>query len=287
MQEVPARKPPTVRLRRLAKEMTRLRVQAGFKTREAAAAKLHMNPSTLYRMEEAQHTPLKRTVLVALELYGVNDPAEQARYLELRTRSSDLNWLAPYEQDLSDDYQAYINLELDAERLVGVENTLVPGLLQTSDYARALMRGVHPPLHDEEVERRAEVRARRQESLARKGTEIWMVIGEAVLWNEVGGPDVMHAQLGQLLEEDRKRITLQVVPFKVGAHPGSMGSFVIMQYPESDLDLVYIETLTSSAFLETEEEVAMHRRSFEYLIAQALSPDKTREMIAERRKAFG
>ncbi|MFI5840508.1 DUF5753 domain-containing protein [Catenuloplanes sp. NPDC051500] len=280
-----ARKPPTVRLRRLAKELVRLRLAAGFATHTEAAAALHMDPTTMWRLERALTVPLKRTVLVCLELYGVKDPAEQARYLELRTRSAELNWLAPYEGTLPEDYQGYINFEVDAARLNAFDAAFVPGLLQTPEYARAVIRGVHRTMPEDEVAQRAEVRARRQEVLARKRTPLWMVIDEAILHRPVGGPEVMRAQLDALLDGDARRVQLQVVPFGVGAHPGSQGSFVVMQFAE-DPDLVYIETLTGSVILESAEEVSLHSSNFEHLIALALSQADSRKLISARRKDF-
>jgi hypothetical protein len=286
MDEVPAHRPPTVRLRRLAKEMARLRESAGFASRESAAERVHMDPSSLWRLEGAKGRPLKRTVLVLLELYGITNKEDQARYLDLLAKSSELNWLTPYEESLSEDYQTYISFEADAARLTGVEASLVPGLLQTPDYARALIRGVHPTLPEEDVAQRAEVRARRQDTLARKGTALWMVLDEAVLHHAVGGKEVMRAQLDRLLQEDSKRVVLQVVPYSVGAHPASMGSFILMEFPEPDPDLVYIETLTGNLFVEKPEEVALHAANFKHLIARALGPAETRKMITEKRKEY-
>jgi transcriptional regulator with XRE-family HTH domain len=286
MHEVPAHKPPTVRLRRLAKEMARLREAAGFATREAAAERVHMDASSLWRLETAKNRPLKRTVLVLLELYGVTNREDQARYLDLLAKSNELNWLTPYEESLSEDYQTYISFEADAARLTGAETAFVPGLLQIPEYARALIRGVHPSLQEDDIASRAEVRARRQEALAKKGTALWMVLDEAVLHHAVGGPDVMRAQLDRLLQEDSKRVVLQVVPFGVGAHPASMGSFILMEFPDPDPDLVYIETLTGNLFLEKPEEVALHRANLEHLIARAQSPAETRKMITARKKDY-
>ncbi|WP_412748445.1 helix-turn-helix domain-containing protein [Krasilnikovia sp. M28-CT-15] len=282
---MPARKPPTVRLRRLAQEMIRARERAGL-SREEAADRVRMDPSSLWRMETARNRPLRRTVLSLLDLYGITHAEEQARYVELLAKSNELNWLTPFEEALPEDYQTYISFEADAARLIGAETAFVPGLLQTPDYARALIRGVHPALDENDVARRAEVRARRQEVLAGKETKLWMVLDEAALHHAVGGPEVMRAQLDRLLEEDSKRVVLQVVPFSTGAHPASMGSFILMEFPDPDPSLVYIETLTGSLFVEKPEEVGLHRANFEHLIARAISPADTRKLITAKRKDF-
>ena len=278
--EMPARRPPTVRLRRLAQEMIRLREEAGLSAAQAAE-RTRLDPSSLWRLETAKNRPQRRTVLTLLELYGVTKPEDQARFVELLAKSSELGWLAPFEEALPEDYQTYISFESDAARLTGFENAFVPGLLQTPDYARAVIRGVHPTLQEDDVARRAEVRARRQEALAKKpGLALWMVLDEAILHRRVGGEEVMRAQMQRLAAEARKKNTIiQVMPFASGAHPGSQGAFIVMDFPEPDPALVYIETLASNLFLEKPEEVATYRSNFEHLIALALSPPESLKMI--------
>jgi hypothetical protein len=167
--------------------------------------------------------------------------------------------------------------------LTGFEAAFVPGLLQTPEYARAVIRGVHPALHEDEVAQRAEVRARRQAALAKRGTGLWMVLDEAVLHRTVGGEEVMHEQMQSLAQAaQRKNTVVQIVPFGAGAHPGSQGSFILMGFPDPDPDLVYVETLTGNLFLEKPEEVHNYRINFEHLIALALSPAKSLAMIATK-----
>lgn len=280
---MPARKPPTVRLRRLGTEMQRLREAAGL-SRAEAAERTHFEESTLWRLENAKRPPMKRTVVVLLELYGVTSQADQARYLDLLSKSNELGWLTGFEEALPPDYQTYISFETDASRLTGFEPSVVHGLLQTPDYARALIRGLDPNLHEDDVTSRAEVRARRQEALAKRGTALWMVLDEAVLHRMVGGPDIMRAQLDHLLKcAQTKTTTIQLVPFDAGAHPGSRGAFMVMDFPEPDPTLIYIETRGGNLFLEKPEEVALYRADFEQLIAQALSPAETIKMITARK----
>ena len=274
-----AGKPPTVRLRRLGQEMLRLRETAGL-TREQVAERTHYDQSSIWRLETAKNRPQRRTILVLLELYGVNESEDQARYLDLLQKSTELNWLTGFEEALPEDYQTYISFESAADRLTAFNNAFVPGLLQTPNYARAVIRGVHPSLPEDDVTRRAEVRARRQESLAARGVMQWLVLDEAILHREVGGPKVMQEQLQRLSDEAaRKDIILQIVPFSAGAHPGSQGAFMIMEFPPPDLPLIYIETLTGNLFLEKSEEVALYRANFQLLIAQALSPVDSLNLI--------
>jgi transcriptional regulator with XRE-family HTH domain len=278
--DMPARKPPTVRLRRLAGELKRLRDEAGL-TRDQAAEQSRLDPSSLWRIETARNRPQRRTVQTLLDLYGITKAEEQQPYIDLLSKSNELGWLLPFEDALPESYQTYISFESGASRLTGFENAFVPGLLQTPEYARAVVRGVHPTLPEEDVERRAEVRIRRQEALAKKpAVSLWMVLDEAVLHRTVGGPDVMHAQMQRLAAEAGKKNTvIQVVPYSAGAHPGSQGAFLVMDFPEPDPALVYIETLSGNLFLETPPEVQQYRSNFEQLIALSLSPAESLRMI--------
>jgi transcriptional regulator with XRE-family HTH domain len=280
MIDMPGRKPPTVRLRRLAQEMVRLREAAGL-TRDQAAERTRMDPSSIWRLETARNRPLRRTVLVLLDLYGITEPADQAHYVDLLARSNELGWLTPFEESLPEDYQTYISFESDAARLTGFESAFVPGLLQTQEYARAVIRGVHPTLPEDDVHSRAEVRARRQAALAKKpGTALWLVLDEAVLLRTVGSAEIMHEQMDSLVQTaSRKNTVVQIVPFSAGAHPGSQGSFLLMDFPEPDPALVYVETLTGNLFLEKPDEVTLYRANFEHLIALALSPDDSLKKI--------
>ncbi|MEV6494926.1 helix-turn-helix transcriptional regulator [Actinoplanes sp. NPDC051633] len=280
MPDMPARKPPTVRLRRLGQEMQRLREEAGL-SRDQAAERTRMDPSSLWRLETAKNRPQRRTVLTLLDLYGVTKREDQARYVDLLTKSSELGWLTDFEEALPEDYQTYISFESGANRLICFEPSFVHGLLQTPEYARALIRGLDPTLDEEDVARRAEVRARRQAALEGKANvALWMVLDEAVLHRKVGGDTVMQAQLEHLATMARRKDTvLQIVPFDAGAHPGSRGAFTLMEFPDPDPALVYIETLTGNLFLEKPAEVSQYRANFEQLIAQALSPQASLRMI--------
>ncbi len=274
-----ASKPPTVRLRRLGQEMLRLRETAGL-TREQVAERTHYDQSSIWRLETAKNRPQRRTILVLLELYGIKKPDDQGRYLELLQKSSELNWMSGFEEALPEDYQTYISFESSANKLTAYDNAFVPGQLQTQKYARAVIRGVHPTLPEEDVTRRAEVRARRQESLAARSVMQWLVLDEAILHREVGGPEVMQEQLQHLSDQaSRKDIMIQIVPFSAGAHPGLQGPFTIMEFPPPDLALIYIETLTGNLFLEKPDEVELYRANFQQLIAQALSPTDSLNLI--------
>ncbi|HEX8346574.1 MAG TPA: helix-turn-helix transcriptional regulator, partial [Actinoplanes sp.] len=276
------RQPPTVRRRRLAAELSGLRATAKL-TREQVAEETGLSIGALFRIEKAQSRPQKRTLVLLLDLYGVTDKAERAAFVELLRQSNELGWLQPFESALPESYQAFISFESESSRLTDFEQAFVPGLLQTSDYARAVIRGIHPNLPMEDVESRAEVRVRRQGVLTKKNpVDLWAVMDEAVLHRTIGGADVMRAQMERLTTEAHKpNITIQVVPYGAGAHPGLQGAFVVMEFPAPNPALVYVETMTGELFLEKEAEVEQYLGNFKQLIALAASPTESLRMIQQ------
>jgi transcriptional regulator with XRE-family HTH domain len=274
------RKPPTVRLRRLAGELKRLRLAAGL-SQEVVADRTGLDKSSMYRIERALNRPQRRTVLTLLNLYGVSDDRQRGDLLSLLKDAAKQNWFRVYEE-MQEVYQTYISFEAEASSLSNFETVLVPGLLQTEDYARAVISGVEPTLTIEAVEQRVEVRMRRQETLGRPDpTSLWVIVDEAVLHRRVGGDDVMRAQLEHLWDAAAKpHITLQVVPFAAGAYPGLPGSFVLLEFSEpTDPTLVYTDGIAGEVILDRESEVLRCRTRFQQLVAQAVSPDETRKML--------
>lgn len=280
------RQPPTVRLRRLAAELKRLRAAAKL-TREQVETETGIVVGTLYRLEFAKGRPQKRTLLTLLDLYGVTDQAERDKFVELTRQSAQLGWLQPYEPDLPEGYQTYISFEAEAARLHNYESLYVPGLLQTDAYLRAVIHGVWPAATDNEVKQRVEVRMRRREALTKEHpVGLWAVFDEAVLRRLVGGREVMRDQLLHLIENTKSpNITIQVVPYSAGAHPGMPGSFLLMEFPDPDPALVYTENAGGGLFLEAEQDVQRYRDTFQHLVAQALSPADTTTLIGEAAQA--
>jgi transcriptional regulator with XRE-family HTH domain len=286
MGEMPARKPPTVRLRRLGGELKRLRMAAGL-TREIVAERTRLDASSIYRIEAARNRPHRRTVLTLLDLYGVTEPTDQAPYVDMLAKSSELNWLVTFEDVLPESYQTFINFEAEASRLEAYEGQIMPGLLQTEAYARAVIQGLMPEGTAEDVERRVEVRGRRQAAIQKPDpVGLWTILDEGVIRRVVGGDDVHRDQLRHLVEASKApNVTVQVVPFSAGAHPGMPGAFVVMSFPDSDPPLVYTENAGGGLFLEGEPDVHRYRASFQRLAAQALSPKDTAQMIKKAAQA--
>jgi transcriptional regulator with XRE-family HTH domain len=274
-------KPPTVRLRRLAAELRRLRAEAEL-SREQVAAQTGVNEGTLYRLETARARPQRRTLLALLDLYGVSESL-RSDLLELSRTADGQGWLRPYQSELPEEYAAYISFEAEARSVRNYESLFIPGLLQTEDYARAVITGTLPMASQPEVEQRVQARMERQERLtAEKPLELWAIVDEAAVRRMVGGPQVMRGQLEHLLQAvDRPKATLQVITFAAGAHPGMPGSFVYMEFGDAaDPELVYVDTLAGDLFLEAEADLRRYSQMFDHLRATALSPAQTTDMIS-------
>jgi transcriptional regulator with XRE-family HTH domain len=274
-------KPPTVRLRRLAATLRRLREETGL-SREDVQEQTEVNEGTLYRIETARSRPQPRTLKTLLNLYGITDPV-RADLLELAKNSDSQGWLRAYQAELPEEYAAYINFENEAQAVRNYESLYIPGLLQTEDYARAAVSGTAPTITVEEVENRVRARIERQERLTGESPlEVWAIVDEAAIRRQVGGSKIMAVQLGHLLDVAKKpNITIQAIPYDVGAHPGMPGSFVYMEFGEPvDPDLVYVDTLAGDLFLESDDDLRLYGSMFNHLQAVALSPSKTKSLIS-------
>jgi transcriptional regulator with XRE-family HTH domain len=279
----PRRQPPTVRLRRLAAELRRLRAAASL-TREQVSDQTAINSATLYRIETAKVRPQRRTLMALLDKYGVKDETRRAELIALSQQSTEPGWLQAYESELPEQYTTYISFEAEARSLRAYESSFVPGLLQTEDYARALIAGVLPLATEDEVERRVEARLQRQAVLTRKKPlKVWAVVDEAALRRLVGGEKVMVRQLQRLIDASQNPyVTVQVLPYAAGAHPGMHGSFAVMDFPDdADPALVYIESMAGDLFLERDTDVQRYAGMFEHLRAAALSPADSHRLMVD------
>lgn len=276
----PRPRPPTVRLRRLAAELRRLRAEAGL-SREQVENQTGVNEGTLYRIETARARPQRRTLTALLDLYGAGEPVK-ADLLEIARSSGGQGWARPYDWQLPGEYAAYVSFEAEARAVHNYESLFIPGLLQTPDYGQAMIHGVLPAATAGEIDQRVQTRAERQKLLDREHPlELWAVMDEAAIRRETGGPKVMAAQLRHLAwAAQRPNITVQVITFGSGAHPGMPGPFVHMEFRNDlDPDLVYLDTLAGDIFLETDDDIRRYRSMFDHLRAIALSPAETTRLI--------
>jgi transcriptional regulator with XRE-family HTH domain len=279
-------RPPTVRLRRLAAELRRLRTAAAL-TREEVTERTGINEATLYRIEKARARPQKRTLLALLDLYAATE-GQRIDLLAVQSGSNDQGWLRPYHSELPEEYTAYIGFEAEARTVRNYESLFVPGLAQTEPYARAVIRGVLPTASQKEVEHRVQARMERQALLTKEHPlRLWTIVDEAAIRREVGGREVMQGQarfLLQLMEEPH--VTFQVIPFGKGAHAAMTGSFVHMDFPDrADPELVYVDTPAGDLFLESEAEIRRYKSTFEHLQAVAVGPNDSADLLAEIARA--
>lgn len=276
---------PAVRRRKLGAELRTLRTRAGLTSGEAARL-VGWHQSKVSRIETGTSGTKPADVRLLLDAYGVADP--RLRQLMLALAGSDGggerdHWWHAYRGILPPAYKDFISLESQATAMRTLETTVVPGLLQTPAYARAVTRAAVEGLDEEQLDRLVEVRLARQDVLrGRPPLELSAVLDEAVLRREVGGPEVMADQLLRLLEAARlPQVRLQVLPFGAGAHIGVTGPFVIFSFSStSDLDVVVLDHLTSSLYLERKEDLQAYTEAFNALRAQALSPEDTLDHLA-------
>jgi transcriptional regulator with XRE-family HTH domain len=277
---VPEVRSPTVRRRELGALLRKLRTEKGL-TVEQAAEQLMFSMSKLSRMETGHGVATPRDIRDVCSLYEVTDKAERERMLKLAAEGKQAGWWQSY--DLP--YSTYVGLEAEATAISDFQSSVVPGLLQTADYARAGHEGAMPRLSSEEIERRIEAKLTRQALLGQDDPpDFSAVLDEAVLHRVVGGPAVMSAQLGRLIEAaSRPKVTIQVIPFTLGAHPGVESNFNILELLPPTPGVVFVEGLVGSIYLERSEELTRYRQIFERLQAIALSPKDTIALIAEIR----
>ncbi|QWF77515.1 helix-turn-helix domain-containing protein [Amycolatopsis sp. CA-230715] len=270
---------PTVRRRRLASELRRLRESADL-TIDEVGEKLECSASKISRIETGHVGVTPRDVRDMLELYGMAGEEREA-LVQLAREARKRGWWHAYNEVFTG---AFVGLEADASSLRAFQALLVPGLLQTERYTLSVIRAMRPGADDDEISRRVAARMARQQLLADPNPpEYWAVIDEAVLHRMVGGPDVMAEQLERLLRvAEQPHVTIQVVPFGAGAHPGMEGPFLILGFPEqADPDVVYVDSTSSGVYLEMPPDVRRYSLMFDHLRAAALKPDDTVELIAK------
>jgi transcriptional regulator with XRE-family HTH domain len=256
--------------------------QAGHITTTAAAEVIRATPSKISRLERGRTTAKQRDVADLLSLYGVTDPAEREELLEMARQTSAPGWWQQYGDVLPRWFESYIGLETAASVIRSYELQFVPGLLQTEEYARAVISISNAHASAEEIAHRVNLRMRRQELLTRPGApEMWAVLDEAALRRSPGGPEVMRAQLEHLLRvTELPNVTLQIVLFDTGPHAAAGGPFSILRFPEPDLpDVVYLEQLTSAVYLDQPDDVTSYQTIMDQLCVQAETSTASRTMI--------
>ena len=277
---------PTVRRRRLGQELRRLREIKGM-TAEEVADRLLVSQSKISRLENGRRSISQRDVRDLCGVYEVADHRVVDSLMQMAKDSRQQGWWHAF-GDIP--YSVYIGLETDAESLRVYEPQVVPGLLQTRSYAEALINGALPEAPPSDIEKRVNVRARRQDRVnaPEHPLRLWAVIDESALRRLVGGKQVMIEQLEHLIEQSQlPHVTVQVLPFEMGAHPGINGQYAILEFPDAaDSSVVYIEGVTSDLYLEKANDVQRYSVMYEHLRAQALNVDQTRQFIGDIVKEY-
>ena len=258
-------------------QLRRLRTEAGL-SREEAGEAIRASEWKIHRLENGQVGFKERDIIDLLRRYGATDPDEVAAFVEFAREANAPGWWQQYGDLLPQWFKAYVDLESAATVIRTYEGQLVPGLLQTEDYMRAVIGGAHPDEPPEEAERRIRLRMARQTLLTRQDApRLWAVIDEAALRRPVGSPEVMGGQLKRLIDAtELANVVLQILPFRAGAHPGMVGAFSILRFADDELpDVVYVEHLTNAQYLDRRDDVNRYLHVMNRIGMHAAPPDNT------------
>ncbi|GGO94051.1 helix-turn-helix domain-containing protein [Wenjunlia tyrosinilytica] len=272
---------PTVSRMLVGAQLRRLREARGI-TREDAGYVIRASESKISRLELGRIGFKQRDVGDLLSLYGVRDDGERATLLALAEQANTPGWWQPYKDVLPCWFEAYLGLEGAAHVIRVYEVQFVPGLLQTPEYARAVIRQGHERAHDDEIERRVRLRMDRQRVLrGPQAPKLWAVLDEAVLRRPFGCPETMRAQVRHLMEAtELGHVTLQVIPFRSGGHAAECGSFTILRLPQQTLpDVVYLEQLTGALYLDKPSDVEHYWHVMNVLGIKAEPPTATAAVL--------
>jgi transcriptional regulator with XRE-family HTH domain len=275
---------PTLRRRELANRLRELRKQSGLTTEEVAHHLLCSIPK-VSRIETGTRSPTLRDVRDLCLLYKVSD-AEQERLMTIARESKQQGWWHKFD-DL--DIESLIGLEIEAKRISSHESANLPWAFQTEKYARAIVKGTTPRIDDHILDERVTARMTRQELLRSPNPPyLWSLIDESAFHRAIGGNRVMSEQLSKILElADAPNVTMQVVPFEAGAHPGLNNAFTLLEFEKSVLTpVVFVENLAGNLYLEREAEIERYQEALEHLRACALSPANSTRWVREARKKF-
>ena len=279
---IPDADAPTVLRMVLGNQLRQLREGLGV-TQQEAADVIRASSAKISRLESGR-SPLKpRDAADLLTRYGVHDDAERSSFLDLVCKAGERGWLHAYSDLVPGWFQTYVGLEAATSLIRGYEVQFIPGLLQTEDYARAVIALGHPSADEQEMERRVGLRQGRARLLHRpQPPTMWAVIDEAALCRPLGGPKVMRGQLEHLLEmSELPNVTVQVVPFARGGHAAAGGPFTILRFAEPALpDIVYLEQLTSATYLDRREDLETYTRVMHQLCVDALPVADTTRFLS-------
>lgn len=273
----------TVRRILLGSQLRRLREARGVSRQEAGYV-IRASESKISRLELGRVSFKERDVADLLTLYGVADDGEREALLQLARDAKTPGWWHRYNDVLPQWFQTYVGLEESAAMIRTYEVQFVPGLLQSEDYARAIIRQGNAASPDDEIEHRVELRMQRTQRLTAPGApRLWAVLDEAALNRPIGGPAVMRAQFEHLIAMSKlPNVTIQVMPFRFGGHAAEGGAFSILRFPDRDLaDVVYVENLVGALYLDKRDDVDSYLQAMERLCVDSETPERTVEMLID------
>jgi transcriptional regulator with XRE-family HTH domain len=285
---MPVDQQPTIRRRRLGAELRRLREAAGLSL-EQVAQQLECHRATISRLELGRSALRSRDLRHLLTLYAITDQGHIDAFVTMARTGRQRGWWQQYQDTLPPTYTDFIALESEATYLRVFQPLLLPGLLQTENYARAVTRTLPAQMPDEKLDLYVRVRSERRSIIDTGKIRFCGIVSEAALRTPVGGPEAMQEQLRHLLKVIRlANVSLQVLPFRIGEHAGLHGPFVLMSFPlEHESDIVYLENLTSSLYLEKLDDVQAYTLVFDSLRSAALSPRDSEAAIIKALNALG
>jgi len=272
----------TVRRILLGTVLRKFREGKGVSMKEAGYH-IRNTESKISRMETGKVSFKERDVSDLLTLYGVLGEKEREQILNLVDEANALGWWHTYNESLPGWFEAFVGLETAASIVRTYEVQYIPGLLQCPEYVQAVVRA-NRALSQEEVDRRVEVRVRRQDVLDRPGAPVfWAVLDEAALRRPMGGAESMQPQIEFLIEKaEQANITIQLLPFSVGAHAAEGGAFAMLRFAEQELpDVVYLEHLTGAQYLDRPEDVEQYARVMDRISVDALTPEDTLQALKQ------
>ncbi len=275
---------PTARRILLGALLKRLRERAGV-GRADAAYEIRGSDSKMSRLEAGKVSFKERDVEDLLKMYGITEDADRDRVLTMARESNKSGWWQRYNEVIPSWFEDYVGLEVSASRIQSYELLFVPGLLQTPEYARALVSAGRPDATDPGVEQRLKVRLERQRILRRPDAPtFWAVLDESVLHRPIGGEDVLTAQMDHLLEMAAlPSVVLQILPWHLSGYAAEH-AFTMLRFAEPELpDLVYLEEHTGAAYLDKRPDVESYTRIMDRLTIDALSPEASRRHLTKLR----
>jgi transcriptional regulator with XRE-family HTH domain len=275
---------PTAVRRALGQRLRELRMDRGM-TVDAAATAVGFSDSKITKIEKGQAKASREDVTSLTAVYGGIGDDELEQFQAMVREGNRKEWWERRDLRLPPKFGSYLGLESVATVLQAYEHTLVHGLLQTPDYARAVIRGGHPDLLDHEVDQLVETRIRRQKVLARDDMpplELWSIMDEAVLRRQIGGRETMHAQLQQLIQASAlPNVTLLVMPDSMGVHAGLDGSLTILQFETGTRPVVYVEGQAGNLYMEKDDDLRRGQQTMNHILASAPGTERSLALIRQ------